>query len=184
MNKVVIESEVFRDIRVERVTSKLKLSDLNDLCDAADSAILAGGGFGWVKMPDRNVMERYWQGVNAVPHRILLVARLEGVIAGALQIIRPQINNEAQKMSVQFAHHFTAPWARKSGIAKRLLLEAEAIARDEGFEVVNLDVRETMTAAIKLYENQGYDLIGIHPAYAKINNVMIKGHYYYKLLSN
>ncbi len=177
------KSKIFRDIRVERITSKLKISDLNDLCDAADSAILAGGGFGWVKMPERQAMERYWQGVNAVPNRILLVARLEGVIAGALQIIRPQLNNEAQRTSVQFAHHFTAPWARKSGIAKALLLEGEAIARDEGYEVINLDVRETMSAAIKLYEGQGYTLMGIHPAYAKVNDDMVKGHYYYKILN-
>lgn len=182
MNTPFIKTTAFRDVRIERIMSALKTSDLNDLCDAADSAILAGGGFGWVKMPERVVMERYWQGVVTVPHRILLVARLEGVIAGALQIIRPQLNNEAQKMSVQFAHHFTAPWARKSGLAKALLLEAEAIAREEGYDVVNLDVRETMTGAIKLYESHGYELIGVHPAYAKVGDQFVKGHYYYKRL--
>ena len=29
--------------------------ELNDLCDAADLAIAAGGGFGWVSPPPREV---------------------------------------------------------------------------------------------------------------------------------
>ena len=34
-------------------------SDIADLCDAAESAILDGGGFGWLKPPPRDLLERY-----------------------------------------------------------------------------------------------------------------------------
>src|SRR3546814_4282938 len=43
--------------------------DLHDLCDAAEAAILHGGGFGWLSPPPRQAMEAYWQGVLLVPER-------------------------------------------------------------------------------------------------------------------
>ena len=77
---------------IERVDA-LKNGDLHDLCDAADDAIKVGGGFGWVDPPSRDVMERYWKGVLVVPERILFVARLDGVIAGSAQLVKPPRNN-------------------------------------------------------------------------------------------
>ena len=53
-------------IAVERV-AELAGSALHELCDAADSAILDGGGFGWLTPPPRHVMEAYWKGVLLVP---------------------------------------------------------------------------------------------------------------------
>ena len=65
---------------VELITSRLSTGDLNDLCDSTESAIEAGGGFGWVETPERDVLERFWLGVLAMPKRALFVARLDGVI--------------------------------------------------------------------------------------------------------
>ncbi len=48
-------------------------NDLGDLCDATETAILAGGGFGWLRPPPRDVLERYWRGVVLVPERMLFV---------------------------------------------------------------------------------------------------------------
>lgn len=169
-------------IVVQRVMGSLSRADLNDLCDATDAAVLAGGGFGWVRLPQREVMERFWQGVMAMPLRVLLVARLDGVIAGSVQLVRPAPNNEAQNFAVQLTSHFVAPWARGYGLARALLQEAEMIALDEGFEVINLDVRGTQEAAIALYENGGYELIGVHPAYARVKGRIVEGRYYFKRL--
>ena len=58
-------------------------ADLSDLCDATDAAIKAGGGFGWVELPSRDVLERFWQGVAAMPLRLLFLARLDGVVCDA-----------------------------------------------------------------------------------------------------
>lgn len=169
-------------ICVEKVND-VSQAELNDLCDATDAAIENGGGFGWVELPSREVLERYWQGVVAMPARILLVARLDGVICGTCQLIMPPAHNEAQSHSVSLTMNFVAPWARGHGLATMLIREAEKIAKSEGFAVINLDVRETMTSAIKLYEALGFVRIGVHPYYACVNEEVIKGYSYYKVIN-
>ena len=37
--------------------------DLQELCDATEEAILAGGGFGWVSPPSIRTLQNYWKGV-------------------------------------------------------------------------------------------------------------------------
>jgi hypothetical protein len=54
------------NVSVERLT-EFAGPDLHDLCDAADAAILDGGGFGWLTPPQRHVMEAYLKGVMVVP---------------------------------------------------------------------------------------------------------------------
>lgn len=166
---------------VEHIT-KLAANDLNDLCDATDAAIEGGGGFGWVDLPARDILERYWHGVLTMPSRALFVARLDQVICGTCQLLRPPSNNEAQSFAVQLTTNFVAPWARGHGLAKMLVEEAEKYAKEEGFAVINLDIRETMDKAIKLYENMGYLRVGTHPYYAKVQGKVLKGYYYTKLI--
>lgn len=167
---------------VERIT-EFTANDLNDLCDSTDAAIQGGGGFGWLKLPPRETLERYWQGVLAMPSRILLVARLDNVICGTCQLVKPPINNEAQAHSLQLTSNFVAPWARDHGLATMLLKKAQEVAQDEGFKVINLDVRVTMQSAITLYEAQGFKRIGEHPCYAIVDDEIIKGYYYYKQIA-
>ena len=158
--------------------------DLNDLCDATDLAIQAGGGFGWLQVPERDVLERYWQGVLAMPARALFVARLDGVICGSCQLVKPPANNEAQRIAAKLTINFVAPWARGHGLASLLIENVETYARTEGFEVINLDIRETLSEAISLYESLGYERIGEHPHYAKVDGEVIKGYYYCKVLTD
>jgi ribosomal protein S18 acetylase RimI-like enzyme len=169
-------------LAVERVEHSIESTDLNDLCDATDAAIKAGGGFGWVELPSRDVLERFWQGVAAMPLRILFLARLDGVVCGTCQLIRPTQNNEAQKHAAQLTGLFVTPWARGRGLSRMLLDHAEAEARKMGHSVINLDVRESMDTAIKLYESAGYVQIGSHPYYARINDTYVAGRYYTKAL--
>lgn len=170
-------------LHVGRVES-LSAGDLNDLCDATDLAIEAGGGFGWVRLPARDILERYWRGVLAMPSRRLFAARLDGTICGAAQLVLPPQNNEAQAHVVQLTGHFIAPWARGRGLSKRLLAAVEAAAAAEGFDVVNLDVRETMEAAVALYEGAGYTRFGEHPFYARLDGKFVRGFYYTKRLTS
>ncbi len=58
----------------------------------------------------------------------------------------------------------------------------EEAVKEAGFNVINLDVRETQLAAIKLYEDRGYVHFGTHPYYAHVDGKDIPGHYYYKKL--
>jgi ribosomal protein S18 acetylase RimI-like enzyme len=158
-------------------------NDLDDLCDASEAAIAEGGGFGWLKPPPRNIMEAYWKGVLLVPGRHLLVGRLDGVIAGSAQLLRPPRNNEAQAFAAQLMSAFVAPWGRGHGLARQLVLALEERARALGAQVLNLDLRATQTAAIQLYENLGYTRWGTHPCYARAEGEIVPGHFYYKHLS-
>ena len=71
--------EILKDhvakLSVETV-GKLTASDINELCDAAEEAIKSDGGFGWLTPPPRSVMEDYWRGVQMIPERHLIAARL------------------------------------------------------------------------------------------------------------
>lgn len=169
------------DVRVDLVT-ELTPGELQDLCDATDAAIEAGGGFGWIKLPAREILERYWKGVLAMPARMLFVARLDGMICGTAQLITPPRNNEAQSFAVTMTTNFVAPWARGHGLARMLVEEVERKALAEGYAVINLDVRETLDAAIKLYESMDYIHFGTHPFYARVNGKVIQGRHYYKVI--
>jgi ribosomal protein S18 acetylase RimI-like enzyme len=168
-------------IAIERLT-EFEAADINDICDAAEAAILEGGGFGWLKAPPRHVFEAYWRGVLLVPERQLFVGRLDGVIAGAAQFVRPARNNEAQAHAATLTGHFVAPWARGHGLARELTAAVEEAVRAAGFRVLNLDVRETQARAIQIYEARGYVRWGSHPRYALVDGQYVQGHFYTKEL--
>jgi len=164
------------------ILTEFKGNDLTDLCEATEAAIEAGGGFGWLHPPQRTVLESYWTGMLLVPLRELFVARLEDVICGSAQLVKPGGNNEAQAFQAQLQHAFIAPWARGHGLARSLTLSVEEEARREGFTVLTLDVRETQEAAIKLYESLGYERWGINPYYARVHGAYVRGFHYLKPL--
>jgi ribosomal protein S18 acetylase RimI-like enzyme len=165
------------------IADKLRAADLNDLCEAAELAIRAEGGFGWLVPPPRETMERYWRGVMAVPERVLFIGRVDGVVAGSCQLVRPARNNEAQAMAANLTTTFVAPWARGHKLARMLLEAAEVRALQDGFDMINTDVRETQTAAIAMCETLGYRLWGVHPRYARVEGRYVPGRFYYKDLT-
>jgi ribosomal protein S18 acetylase RimI-like enzyme len=162
--------------------ARLTTSDLHELCDAAEEAILSGGGFGWLSPPPKSIMEDYWRGVQMIPERHLIVARLDKVIAGSCQILRPPANNEAQGFFCQLTTFFVAPWARGHGLAQMIVAEAEALARSEGFSMINLDVRATQDRAIASFEARGFTRFATNEYYAKVDGEYVSGHYYRKEL--
>ncbi len=160
--------------------SELSGSVLHELCDAAEAAILDGGGFGWLAPPPRHVMEAYWKGVMLVPERVLVLGRVDGTVAGSAQLQRTPKNNEAQAFTGQLTTFFVAPWARGHGLARALVLAVEEAARTAGVRALNLDVRETQARAIAVYEQLGYRRWGSNPRYAWIDGRWYAGHYYVK----
>lgn len=167
----------------DEIVERFKSGDLHDLCDATEAAIREGGGFGWLQVPEREVLERYWKGVLVVPDRRLFVARLDGVICGSAQIVRPPKNNEAQNHSAQLTTTFIAPWARGHGLSKLLTTTLLTAAKASGIRVVNLDVRETQEAAVALYRSLGFREFGRHPYYAMVNGKFVSGLYFTKDLA-
>jgi ribosomal protein S18 acetylase RimI-like enzyme len=168
-------------LEVERA-AELSDDDLQALCEAADAAIIEGGGFGWVRSPGRLALQSYFTGVLLVPERELFIGRLDGVIVGSAQLVRPPRNNEAQAFAATIMHSFIAPYARGHGLARMMTRRMEDGARALGYRVLNLDVRETQDAAIHLYESLGYHRWGEHPAYARVGGRTIRGIFFTKLL--
>jgi len=166
---------------VECVTS-LDEDDLQALCEATNAAILEGGGFGWITPPGRQALERYFQGVLLVPERELFVGRVDGMITGSCQLVRPPRNNEAQAFAANLMHSYIAPYARGHGLARMLTEAVEERARELGYHILNLDVRETQAVAIAMYESHGYVRWGEHPEYALVRGKSIAGFFFYKRL--
>jgi ribosomal protein S18 acetylase RimI-like enzyme len=166
---------------VEHV-EELDDADLAALCEATDAAIIDGGGFGWVNPPGRRALESYYRGILLVPERELHVVRMDGIIVGSAHLVKPPRNNEAQAFAAQLMHSFVAPYARGHGLARMLTEGVEARARELGYHVLNLDVRETQTAAIHMYETLGFERWGEHPNYAMVRGRTVRGYYYCKRL--
>lgn len=162
------------------MADELNANDLSELCDAAEEAIKAGGGFGWLAPPPRNIMEDYWRGVLLIPERRLFVGKVDMVMAGSCQIVRPPKANEAQAFACQLTTFFLAPWARGHGLAQRLIAEAEDYAKSSGFSVINLDVRATQQRAIHSFEAMGFRKFGENPHYALVDGEYVTGYYYSK----
>ena len=167
--------------RTEKLT-EFKNADLTDLVTATEDAIRDGIGFNWMIPPARDVLEKYWKGVLVVPDRDLFVGRLDGAIAGSIQLLKPGLSKETSSFAASLDAHFVAPWARGHGLAKMLMEAAEREARVLGFSVLKLSVRETQEAAITLYEEMKYIRWGTLPAYEYVGAQMIAGHFYYKNL--
>lgn len=166
---------------VEKVIA-LGDDEIDELCEAAEKAIIDGNGFGWLKVPPRRVLESYWRGVLLMPQRDLFVARLDGAIVGSAQLLRPPPNNEAQAHSATLTTFFIAPWARGHGLARGLVKVVEDTARDAGFRQIDLDFRATQTAAIQLCEQAGYKRWGTKPHYAFVDGIHVDGYFYSKIL--
>jgi ribosomal protein S18 acetylase RimI-like enzyme len=166
-------------IKVETLKSISDL-DLADLCNITEQAIKAGGGFGWLKTPQREDLNKYWKGLVVVQNRFLIVGRLSSAIAGALQLCLQPLNNEAQKNIANINSHFVAPWARGYGLAKNMIDHVENIAKENEASCIQLDIRETQEAAIQLFKSKGYKQWGENPNYAFVEGKIIKGLYFFK----
>jgi ribosomal protein S18 acetylase RimI-like enzyme len=169
------------ELFVERI-QEFNEHDLHMLCEATDAAIIDGGGFGWMNPPGRRALESYFRGVLLVPERELFVARLNGDIVGSAILVRPPRNNEAQAFAAHLMHSYIAPYARGHGLARMLTAAVEERARELGYHILNLDVRETQAVAIAMYESHGYVRWGEHPEYALVRGKSITGYFYYKRL--
>ena len=154
--------------------------DLDALSEATEEAIIDGNGFGWLQPPGRQTLANYWRGVLLVPERELYVARLAGRIVGTTQLLKPPANNEASAHAATLTTFFIAPWARGHGLAKGLIRAVARSAVEQGFHQIDLDVRETQTAAIALYEAEGFKRWGVKERYAYTNGRYVRGFYYTK----
>jgi acetyltransferase len=133
------------------------------LIDAVDG----GASVGFMPPLGEPEARNYWRGVVTAMRegtRILLVALDENVIQGSVQIaleMRANGNHRAEVMKL-FVHRR----ARRRGLAKALMLQAESAARALGRSLLVMDTRQG-GGAEKLCESLGYLRYGEVPGYAR-----------------
>jgi ribosomal protein S18 acetylase RimI-like enzyme len=162
------------------VINQLHEEDLNNLCAATELAIQDGIGFNWISPPDREILERYWKGVMMIDERLLIGAWLDGVLCGAIQLVKPSKSKETSYFCANIEAHFVAPWARGYHLASNLLNFAEREAAKGGYSVIRLSVRETQERALELYRDHGYIEWGALPCYEFVAGKIMAGHFFYK----
>ncbi len=169
------------DARFERLRGLTDV-DLDALCAATEGAIADGGGFGWLDIPPREILERQWREVLATPRRELWVARLDARVVGSAQLTHPPRSDEAGSFRGEVTTLFVAPSARRRGVGTGLLAAVEASARAAGRRQLDADVRATQAAALALFERAGFVRWGTKPRYAWLGDRFAEGHFLSKEL--
>ncbi len=109
---------------------------------------------------------------------IMIVAKDNGRIIADADLNRlPRRMKHRGEMGISVLKEY---WNK--GIGSRLLGEIIAYARENSFEVIDLQVRSDNTAAIHLYEKFGFQRIGTHDSFFKIKEEEIP--FYYMCLKN
>ena len=103
---------------------------------------------------------------------IALAAKTNSDIAGFI-IAQVEIEN-----NTLFGHIVTinvASTCRRKGIASKMLQEIEIILKQKGLTECHLEVREDNSAALKLYQKNGYQKIGrLEKYYGKAHGLYLK----------
>ena len=171
------------DLQTELITS-LNSVDLHHLCSAAEATTLDTHGFSvgsrkWAP-PLHYELESYFKGILLIPERKLFIGKVKGVISGSIQLILPHPSNQVSGFAVQADNHFVAPWARNTKLGQALLKAAEDFARNAGYKLIKLSVRENREAAIALYHKCKYKKWGYLEKYEFNGSTIIGGYFYAK----
>lgn len=140
---------------------------IDQLADLLVDAVESGASVGFMPPLSRSLALEYWRGVAAAIEsgsRVLLVVVEEGQIQGSVQLdleMRANGNHRAEVMKL-FVHRR----ARRRGLAKALMAEAESVARGLGRTLLTMDTRRGGEAE-KMCESLGYVRYGEVPNYAR-----------------
>ncbi|WP_245835505.1 GNAT family N-acetyltransferase [Thalassospira mesophila] len=97
-------------------------------------------------------------------HRVVLIAEIEGCLAGSVQLDCDTPPNQPHRAEV--AKLLVHPRFRRNGIARALMIALEAEATQRQRRLITLDTR-TNDHAEPLYRSLGYQTVGTIPDYAK-----------------
>jgi ribosomal protein S18 acetylase RimI-like enzyme len=110
--------------------------------------------------------QAYWRDALAATRgggRIVVGAHLDGRLAGTVTLFLDTPPN--QPFRAEIWKLMVAPWARRLGLARALMIEAERLAAERGRTLLNLDTAVDGGAA-ELYESLGWTRAGVIPDYA------------------
>lgn len=112
-------------------------------------------------------------GIEHSEDEIMLVAKMDGKVVGDASLSRlPRRMKHRGELGISVLKKY---WNK--GIGSQLMKMLLNWAKEKGFEVIDLEVRSDNLAAIHLYEKYGFQKIGSHPAFFKMENEYISFDY-------
>lgn len=151
---------------IEELGAEALDAALPELARVLHASVHAGASIGFVLPFPLDEAAAFWRGVRpsvASGERLLLVARLDGRIAGTASLLLVGTPNGRHRAEV--AKVMVHPEARRRGIAAALMRGVEAAARQHGRTLLLLDTT-TGRDAERLYAALGYRLVAVLPGYA------------------
>lgn len=125
-----------------------------------------GASIGFLPPLQKEDADTFWRSC-AAPEIIFIAAKIEGKIAGTVQLHLCTKPNGTHRAEV--AKLMTHPDYRKKGIARQLMKEIEKLAKQEERTLLVLDTREGDPSNI-LYQSIGFIEAGRIPNFAQSEN--------------
>lgn len=153
-------------MEIDRVDGGTPPGVLRELSEVLYDCVKGGASVGFVEPFTIEMADEYFLSVMPAVdrgERVLLAARINGEVAGTVQVILSSMPNQRHRGEI--AKMLVHRRARKSGIATALLAEAERCARDAGKSLLVLDT-VTGSDAERLYAKLGWVRVGEIPRYA------------------
>ncbi|MGB8645434.1 MAG: GNAT family N-acetyltransferase [Anaerolineae bacterium] len=157
-------------MNIFRPTVDQVLVFLPDLVALLQETVASGASVGFLFPLSDLDAETYWRQVLADlagSHHVLLVARVDEQVAGAVQLVmatRPNATHRAEVAKLMVYTRF-----RRRGIGRALMQAIEEEARKAGRTTLVLDTRQGDPSE-KLYLALGYARAGVIPEYAQSAN--------------
>jgi ribosomal protein S18 acetylase RimI-like enzyme len=136
---------------------------VEELSDLLIKVVHNGASIGFLPPLKKDDADAYWRSC-AAPEIIFLAAKIEGKIAGTVQLHLCTKPNGTHRAEV--AKLMTHPSHRQKGIARHLMKEIEKRAKQEGKTLLVLDTREGDPSNL-LYQSIGYIEAGRIPNFAQ-----------------
>ena len=117
--------------------------------------------------------EKYLKEIANSCDDVMFVAKVDDKIIGTASLNRlPRRMKHRGEVSVSVLREY---W--NNGVGKKLLLKIVDFAKENYFEIIDLQVRSDNHPAIHLYEKFGFKKMGTHPVFFKIGNEEISFDY-------
>jgi acetyltransferase len=137
----------------------------------------AGMALGATRATD---LEAFHEAALADPERVVLVAEVDGMVAGMAQLAPSSAANAPHRAEVQRVA--VAEEARGTGVGRRLMEAVEAAALEREITLLWLTTHDG-SEACAFYEAVGYAKLGVMPAYSfRPDGTLSPGAFYFKRL--
>lgn len=160
-------------MQIKELSARQLPAYLDQLVVLLQACVQEGASIGFLRPCSDAQALHFWQQTDAAlasgARRLLLACDQQGV-TGAVQVVLAMPDNGQHRAEI--AKLMVHPHARRRGLARRLMQQAEQVAREEHRKLIVLDTRSG-DAAENLYLSLGYQKAGQIPGYALSSD----GHY-------